>query len=131
MTEPPEVFHQTATPAQILERFQLVRERYKMGMMDARTFNDLLKLFQFRDVMGVLWTPGAQSGEWYRLNAGQWTPGNPPERLRIPQLPLGLDPSTAVPGQAEAATPEGGRCPKCGAATRGKKFCTSCGTRVQ
>lgn len=134
MPEPPELVSPTATPADILQRLELMREQYRMGLMDAASFNHVLELFQFPDVTGVLWTPGAQSGRWYQWNGREWVPGNPPERLQIPQMPLELAPETERPaGQAAPAEPEGPRpvpCPKCGASNVAKKFCTTCGTKL-
>ena len=134
MTDPPEILNQTATPAKILERFEIIREQYRMGLMDAPSFNEVLKIFQFRDSSGALWTPGAQTNQWYRREGKQWVAGNPPDELRLPQLPLELSPEPARPvltrAPAPAAGPQAVVCPTCGAANVGKKFCTSCGTKL-
>ncbi|RXZ42044.1 zinc ribbon domain-containing protein [Crenobacter cavernae] len=135
MPEPPEILFQTATPATILDRLDLMCDQYRMGVMDAESFNEALKLFQFRDDGGVLWTPGAQTSRWYRWDGRRWVPGSPPERLQIPPMPLslGIGEDPPMPGYGvvryEAAPPLP-QCPKCGAPDRGTKFCTSCGTKL-
>ncbi len=134
MPDAPELLSQTSTPQVILDRFELLRDRYRMGLIDAGSFNELLKIFQFRDAGGVLWTPGAKSREWYRWTGRDWTPGNPPDQLVIPAM--ALDSLAGSGMQSEPLAPHGPggpravTCAKCGASNVGKKFCTSCGTRL-
>ncbi len=132
MPEPPEMLESFATPAMILERLDVLRMRYQMGAMDARSFNEVLKSFQFRDAADVLWTPGVQSGTWYRWDGARWTPGSPPDRLRLPKAELSISPDPAPQELSKWAPrdPDTRICPKCGAENVGKKFCTQCGTKL-
>ena len=136
MEEPPEMVAQTATPAQILERLEFLRMRYRMGDMNATSFNEVLKIFRFRDAGGGVWSPGAQTNTWYRWDGRRWVAGTPPERLQIPVMPLGIPVDPLGPGQQVGPTPTTrsvsarGTCAKCGAANPGKKFCTACGSRM-
>jgi hypothetical protein len=133
MPDPPETLHQSATPSEILERLEVVRERYRMGVMDLGSFNQTLRLFQFQDAGGRLWAPGAQSGRWYQWNGREWAPGAPPERLQLPELPLELTPASERPDLPAAPAVQGPRavaCPNCGSTNVGKKFCTTCGTKL-
>ena len=134
MPEPPETLTPTATPARIVERLDLIRERYRMGLMDPQSFNEVLKIFQFRDAGGALWTPGARSNQWYRREGHRWVADDPPAQLLLPQLPLELSPEPARPPlpqpPARAAGPRELTCPTCGAANAGRKFCTQCGTKL-
>lgn len=132
---PPESLASTVTPAKVLERFERVREQYRMGIIDVAAFNAALKLFQFPDSDGVLWTVGATSNRWYRWDGGEWQPGEPPAQLELPAMPLELMPESDAPQlpatrAGPAAGPRPVRCPKCGAENVGKKFCTQCGTRL-
>jgi hypothetical protein len=133
-TTPPETLTRTVTPDQVLERFERIREQYRMGILDLEAFNAALKLFQFPDAQGVRWTVGATSNRWYRWDGSQWQPGNPPERLELPEMPLELRPATGVPALPETKPPSrpagAASCPKCGAENAGKKFCTRCGTKL-
>ena len=88
-----------------------------------------------RDANNELWTPGAQSGNWYRWDGRQWIPGNPPERLVIPKLPAELAPEPdPTPQPLTQWTPPKDPnlkvCAKCGAENVGKKFCTKCGSKL-
>ena len=131
---PPESLAPTVTPASVLERFERIREHYRMGILDLGAFNAALKLFQFPDAGGVLWTVGATSNRWYRWDGGEWQPGTPPAQLQLPAMPLELSPAGDAPRlPATRAAPAGPRavpCPKCGAQNVGKKFCTQCGGRL-
>lgn len=134
MPEPPETLAPTATPAKIVERLDLIRERYRMGLMDPASFNEVLKIFQFRDAAGVLWTPGARTNQWYRRHGNEWVAGEPPAQLLLPQLPLELAPEPARPPLSppppRAEGPREVTCRTCGAPNVGKKFCTQCGTKL-
>ncbi len=131
MDEPPEILSETATPAKIVERLDFIRERYRMGQMDVGSLNEALKLFQFRDVLGEVWTPGVRTNQWYRWDGRQWIPGNPPERLQVPQMPLGISTGSSVPSHKPGGSgPRAVQCPTCGASNIGKRFCTACGTKL-
>jgi hypothetical protein len=131
----PETLQRFTSPAAILERLDVIRMRYTMGDIDTASFNEVLKLFQFRDVHDVLWTPGAQSGTWYRWAGERWIPGAPPEQLVLPPLTIKMLPEAELEPQplskwAPAKDPNIKTCPKCGAENTAKKFCTSCGAKL-
>ena len=133
--EPPETLDRFISPAAVLERLDVLRMRYTMGDMDVASFNEVLKLFQFRDVNNELWTPGAQSGNWYRWDGRQWTAGTPPEQLVIPKMSIAMLPELEAAPQplskwAPPRDPNIKTCPKCGAENTAKKFCTKCGTKL-
>jgi hypothetical protein len=137
MPEPPETLFLTVTPAKVLERFELIRDQYRMGVLDPAAFNAALKVFQFPDAEGVLWTVGARSNRWYRWDGGTWQPADPPAQLQIPPMPLELVPdaqrpplSPAAPAPVQREGPRPQICPTCGAANPGRKFCTKCGARL-
>ena len=136
MPDPPEILTPTSTPEKILERLEIVREQYRMGLMDPAAFNEVLKIFQFRDEAGTLWTPGARTDQWYRRDGTEWVTANPPARLLLPNLPLELSPEPErtplppLPRPPRATGPREVTCPTCGARNVGKKFCTQCGTKL-
>jgi hypothetical protein len=107
-----------------------------MGIIDVGAFNQALKLFQFPDDQGVLWTVGATSSAWYRWDGKAWQPGAPAGRLQLPELPMDLTPETERPPLPVSAAwqapsePSAPACPKCGTVSTGKKFCTTCGTKL-
>ena len=133
MPDPPETLTPTSTPEKILQRLDIIREQYRMGLMDPASFNAVLKDFQFRDEAGALWTPGARTNRWYRREGAEWVPGNPPTRLLLPKLSLELSPDLERPPLPQPPPATGARevtCPTCGAPNVGKKFCTQCGTKL-
>ena len=134
MPTPPELPTPTVTPATALERFERLRDQYRMGIIDLPAFTSALEVYQFPYEQGVLWTIGATSGSWYRWNGAGWEAGHPPAQLRLPPMPLELAPDAARPALAAGPAPQTGsrekRCSACGTWSIGKKFCTSCGTRL-
>ena len=132
---PPESLVATVTPAQVLQRFERIRDGYRLGLYDLDAFNAALKFFQFPDEHGVIWTIGASSTQWYRWDGSAWQVGNPPGQLRMPPMPLELRPEGQAPvlsraAEAVPAEPRALSCPKCGAKNIGKKFCTTCGAKL-
>ena len=132
---PPETVLPSASPATILEWFERVREQYRMGVLNAAVFNQLLTMFQFPDDAGTLWTPGARSSQWYRWDGSRWIPGDPPARLQVPPMDLAASDLPPLPTEAPGAVaapkdPNLKVCPKCGAENVGKKFCTKCGSKL-
>ena len=87
MPEPPELVYETVAPAEILQRLDRVRERFRTGLITVNDFNASLKAFQFSDDLGRVWSPGATTSQWYRWDLDQWTTADPPEVLRVPQSP--------------------------------------------
>lgn len=111
MPQPPEMVHESATPSEILARLDLLRERYRTGLMDAAAFNDTLSAFQFTDEVGHVWAPGVNSTRWYRWDRTEWTAADPPARLNLPGMPImfergGIGGSAASP---PAPAPEAAR----------------------
>lgn len=153
MMNPPEPIHDKATPEQLIRRLDIFRERYKHGLMTAAEFNEVLKLFQFTDDLGHIWSPGATTNQWYSWNLNEWTPAQPPPLLTVPDMDLTKSPMWKVASASSKAqvtfnqpdqqtlsqqyqqqvvhAPPERRCPKCSnIVAGGKKFCTTCGTRV-
>ena len=134
MYDAPEILNQSTTPAKIVAQLDVIRERYRMGLMDPAAFNEVLKLFQFRDAANTVWTPGAQTNQWYRREGREWRAATPPDQLMLPRLPLEMMPETTAPPLPRTAAPDAGSratvCPTCHAPNVGKKFCTNCGTRL-
>ena len=129
MHEPPEIAYEMATPEQLLKRLDILRERFRTGLMSVGDFNTAIKAYQFNDDVGHLWAPGATTSRWYRWDDGKWTVATPPSRLRVNQTPIMfIDFDEEKP--PVAAAPAGVSCPKCGAKNVGKKFCTQCGTKL-
>ena len=135
MHEPPEIAYETVSSEVLLQRLEMLRERLRTGVMSVGDFNAAIKAFQFRDEIGHLWAPGATSGQWYRWDDGKWTPAQAPARLQVDQSPIMFDDfeeaTTRQPVTSQQpAQPAGVVCPNCGARNIGKKFCTSCGTKL-
>lgn len=132
MHEPPELAYETVTPAVLMQRLEILRERLRTGVMSVGDFNAAIKAFQFKDEIGHTWAPGATTGQWYRWDHERWTAANPPARLQVDQNPIMFDDFEAF--EQAAARPASGpaavTCPKCGAKNVGKKFCTSCGAKL-
>jgi ribosomal protein L32 len=130
MPEPPELAYETATPQQLQQRLDVLRERFRTGLLSVADFNTAIKAFQFTDAVGHLWAPGATSSQWYRWDRTQWTPATPPARLNVPQAPVMFTDFEGSAAAARAASPTTKICPKCGVTNIGKKFCTDCGTEL-
>ena len=126
MVEPPELAYETATPAELLKRLDILRERLRLQLMSVADFNTAIKAFQFTDEVGHLWAPGATTSKWYRWDASYWTQAPPPATLRVPQAPVMFNDLL----ERSPAAPVPASCGKCGAPLTGKKFCTVCGAKV-
>ena len=137
MYEPPEILSEITTPAKVIAQLDVIRERYRMGLMDPPGFNEVLKLFQFRDSSNRVWSPGARTNQWYRRDGREWVADNPPDQLQMPKLPLELAPEPdrpslppTAPTAPQSRGPTAITCLTCGASNVGKKFCTQCGTKL-
>ena len=131
MHEPPEIAYETVTPEVLVKRLDMLRESLRTGMMSVGAFNTAIKAFQFKDEIGHLWAPGATTGQWYRWDIDRWTAADPPARLQVDQSPILFDDfEEATAPAAFASGPKSVVCPKCGSTNVGKKFCTSCGTKL-
>lgn len=90
MAEQMEARIERATPAQWIERLEIFRERFRLGLMDTNAFNDIIRCFQFTDDVGHVWMPGATSNQWYRWDRTRWTSALPPQRLAASNIPIAL-----------------------------------------
>lgn len=111
MTEQSRTQMEHATPAQWIERLEIFRERFRLGLIDESKFKAILKAFQFSDGVGHIWMPGATSNQWYRWDRTRWTSAMPPPQLtasNIPEAiamawnrrvvsPIAIEPSPAQP----------------------------------
>jgi hypothetical protein len=129
MPEPPELAYESVAPEVLTERLDIIRERFRTGLLTAADFNAALKAFQFNDELGHLWSPGATTGKWYRWDGDEWTAAAPPSRLKVSQSPI-LFTDFERQTNSRPSKPAGAVCPTCGASNVGKKFCTQCGTKL-
>jgi hypothetical protein len=134
MPEPPELAHETVSPDELLQRLDIVRERFRTGLITASDFNTAIRAFQFADSVGHLWAPGATSNQWYRWDGNQWTAAAPPPLLKVPQAPILFtdyeEEAADARRKGTVAPSPSVDCPQCGAPNPGKKFCTRCGTKL-
>jgi hypothetical protein len=144
MTNLPETLHDHFTPDEIVRRLRELRLRYQKGAMTAETFRGLLGAFQFNDEVGHLWTPGANSGQWYRWDRTQWTPAQPPASLVMAKADLqsssawitteGVAKSAAVqPTSATGSAAASGKlqCANCKQIFDSGAFCAECGGKLE
>lgn len=90
MTEQTRAQMEQTTPAQWLERLEIFRERFRLGLIDESKFKEILKSFQFSDGMGHIWMPGATSNQWYRWDRTKWTSAPPPQQLAASNIPVAI-----------------------------------------
>lgn len=90
-----------ATPAQWIERLEIFRERFRLGLIDEPKFKEISRAFQFKDDLGHIWMPGATSNQWYRWDRTQWSVAAPPAILRATEIPLAI----AVAWNAQIPSP--------------------------
>ncbi len=136
MPDIPESVTETAGPEQLTQALEIFRQRCQQGLMTAREFRELLSLFQFTDEVGHLWSPGANTGQWYRWDRSQWTAAAPPARLKVPPA-LSASPSVQIPPAQPASPPpvqppvQSAVCAGCGSPLpEGAGFCPKCGRPV-
>ncbi len=126
----PEPIQEKATPQQLIERLNQIRERYRYGMITPTQFKDILAVFQFVDEAGHLWAPGAASNHWYRWDRTQWTQAEPPGSLSLAHAGLSDTPAwltTTAPAQPATG---GSRCSQCGIDLPDEAvFCPECGSK--
>lgn len=99
-----------AAPDEWLERLQIFRERFRLGVIDEEKFKEITRAFQFKDDLGHIWMPGAASDQWYRWDRKQWTAAQPPGQLTANDIPLAIAvawgyrvPEPAAPYKAHVA----------------------------
>ena len=132
MPDLPESVTETAAPEQLMQALEIFRQRYQQGLMTAREFREMLNLFQFTDEVGHLWSPGANTGQWYRWDRSQWTAAAPPARLKVPPA-LSASPRVQIPPAQPASSPpvQSPVCAGCGnPLPEGAGFCPKCGRPV-
>jgi len=88
------------------QRYYELRGRHACGQLSNAEFQAEVDKLTLEDAQGRLWTIGAESGQWYVSQAGEW---------------VQAEPTRAAPSTGEV-------CPKCGAPTKpGTSFCGQCG----
>ena len=87
MAERTEAQVERGTPAQWIERLEIFRERFRLGVIDETKFDEVMRAFQFTDDLGHIWMPGATSNQWYRWDRKRWTAARPPQQLASSKMP--------------------------------------------
>jgi hypothetical protein len=62
---------------QIQNQFQQLRESYQAGFLDKDAFQKAVEDLAFSDENGQTWMLGVASGDWYRLQDGEWIRDDP------------------------------------------------------
>jgi hypothetical protein len=107
MTEETRTRIERAAPAQWIERLEIFRERFRLGLMDERRFNEIARAFQLKDDLGHIWMPGATSNQWYRWDRTQWRVATPPSQLSASEMPIAISFAwdRQVPAPSRVETP--------------------------
>lgn len=90
MTTPPQTISEQATPTQWIERLEIFRERFRLGLLDENKFKEIVRHFQFTDNLGHIWMAGATSNQWYIWDRTQWSVAAPPAQLAASAIPLAV-----------------------------------------
>jgi hypothetical protein len=61
--------------------YNLLRERFEQRKISAQEFADSLKQLRIKDEQGRFWVIGAQSGNWYAFENGEWVEAKPPSQM--------------------------------------------------
>jgi hypothetical protein len=61
--------------------FSRLRERFRDKRISQKEFSDSLKQLRIKDDDGRFWVIGAQSGQWYVHEHGQWIEAKPPSQM--------------------------------------------------
>ncbi|MEL7562667.1 zinc ribbon domain-containing protein [Dehalogenimonas sp. 4OHTPN] len=110
-------------PLEAFELFYFFCAAHREGRITFRQFTEGMKAFRFYDERQQVWTIGAGTGRWYRLDGGRWLAGEPNSRLTATALKGWYDYFQRI-GQ-----PKG--CARCGVKVpAGSKFCLNCGAPV-
>ena len=90
-------------------QYDALRDAYASGRLSEADFQAALEKLRLQDAQGRWWTIGAESGQWYVYQDGEWVRAEPPR---------GAQQAAAV-------------CPQCGAPLEpGTAFCGVCGSPV-
>lgn len=68
---------------EILEQVQTMRTLYTKGELDQKGYMNILTKSVFQDSWNRIWSIGANSLRWYRLDSGRWIPDQPVGTLAI------------------------------------------------
>lgn len=68
---------------EILEQVQTIRTLYTRGELDQKGYMNILTKSVFQDSWNRIWSIGANSLRWYRLDSGRWIPDQPVGTLAI------------------------------------------------
>ena len=90
MMERPETSVEQATPTEWIERLEIFRERFRLGLIDETQFKEIVRRFQFTDNLGHIWMPGATTKQWYRWDRTKWSVASPPAQLGASDIPLAI-----------------------------------------
>ncbi|HEM60881.1 MAG TPA: hypothetical protein ENO24_01180, partial [Chloroflexi bacterium] len=68
-------------PEEVKRRFRALKAGLESEAISEQEFDTELERFVFQDESGQYWTIGAQTGQWYRYEDGEWVQGQPPPVL--------------------------------------------------
>jgi len=68
---------------EILEQVQTLRTLYTRGELDQEGYTNILTKSMYQDSWNRIWSIGANSLRWYRLDSGRWIPDQPVGTLAI------------------------------------------------
>ncbi len=147
MPESPEKVRDSFTPQELRARVEALLRLYQHGALSSAQFNDFLSAFRFNDEIGHLWSPGANSGKWYRWDRTAWTEAEPPPALMLANENMQrsaewmLTSTAAAAGPPAPASASGGvsatgvasslQCSKCKRTYSSGVFCTACGGKLE
>jgi hypothetical protein len=63
------------------ETFALLHRNFKDGKISVNEYRDSLKQLRIKDDEGRFWVIGAQSGNWYAFENGEWVEAKPPSQM--------------------------------------------------
>jgi hypothetical protein len=61
--------------------FSILRDKFKDKKISQKEFSDSLKQLRIKDDEGRFWVIGAQSGNWYAFENGEWVEAKPPSQM--------------------------------------------------
>jgi len=105
MTEQTRARIERAAPAQWIERLEIFRERFRLGLINETRFNEIARAFQLKDDLGHIWMPGATSNQWYRWDRTQWRVATPHSQLSASEMPIAISFAWDRPIPAPPAPP--------------------------
>jgi len=68
---------------EIIEQVQTLRTLYTRGELDQEGYTNILTKSMYQDSWNRIWSIGANSLRWYRLDSGRWIPDQPVGTLAI------------------------------------------------